>query len=673
MNMERLILGILINYLPHAVFWKDQNLIFSGCNKQFAKHFGYESPADIIGKTDYDLPFPSSFANQYRIDDLEVLSTGKPKINYEEMQIQSDGSLKTVLVSKVPFCDQQGTIIGVLGIYTDITERKQKEEQLKQAKEHAELASIAKTTFIANISHDLRTPISGIVGMSEILKDSLLDAKQKQCAQLVYEAGWQLSKLLTDVLETVSINQVIERDVQEEIFDIQSCIQEIVQLERPSIEIKGLRFTLDLDLKIPQYVIGDYTKIHRVLLNLLSNAIKFTENGCIDFIITILDSTNDELRIEFKIIDTGIGIPPELQHKVFERFFRVNPSYKGMTYGHGIGLHIAQSFVKMLGSDIKLHSDEGIGTTVNFDVVFKIPTAESIPGLSYNSRSSRLDNHFTGKQAIELSYEPMVLLVEDNPMVLHMAKNFIVKSGCHCTTATDAEHALESLKSIDFDLIITDIGLPGLSGYQLTQLARSWERALNKKPIQIVGLTAHGYAEVKDECIQAGMNDVFTKPITFNMMNAIIKKLVAPSKYIVPAVNNDYTFNKWLELDHLPLFDFEEAVRTIGSQELVYTALQNMIQKSIPLDIMAIKKAYAENHWHNIKNLAHKMSGEAIYCATKRMQYACQYLEFYKKTENASLQEELYRQLLLVAENTRQHLGRWLLETKSVAMPEFCR
>src|SRR3990167_10125960 len=314
MNMDRLILDILINYLPHAVFWKDQNLIFAGCNKQFANHFGYESPADIIGKTDYDLPFPSSFANQYRIDDLEVLSTGKPKINYEEMQIQSDGSLKTVLVSKVPFCDQQGTIIGVLGIYTDITERKQKEEQLKQAKEHAELASIAKTTFIANISHDLRTPISGIVGMSEILKDSLLDAKQKQCAQWVYEAGWQLSKLLTDVLETVSINQVIERDVQEEIFDIQSCIQEIVQLERPSIEIKGLRFTLDLDLKIPQYVIGDYTKIHRVLLNLLSNAIKFTENGCIDFIITILDSTNDELRIEFKIIDTGIGIPPELQH-----------------------------------------------------------------------------------------------------------------------------------------------------------------------------------------------------------------------------------------------------------------------------------------------------------------------------------------------------------------------
>src|SRR3990167_2713888 len=424
MNMDRLILDILINYLPHAVFWKDQNLIFAGCNKQFANHFGYESTADIIGKTDYDLPFPSSFANQYRIDDLEVLNTGKPKINYEEMQIQSNGSLKTVLISKVPFCDQHGTITGVLGIYTDITERKQKEEQLQQAKEHAELANIAKTNFITNISHDLRTPISGIVGMSEILKDSHLDSKQKQYVQWIHEAGGQLAKLLIDVLETVAINQINERDIQEDIFDIQSCLQEIVQLERPSIAAKGLRFEYTLDPETPQYVVGDYTKVHRVLLNLLSNAIKFTENGHIDFIITVIEKLDDDIKIEFKIIDTGIGIPMEMQHKVFERFFRVNPSYKGIVHGHGIGLHIAKSFATMLGSEIQLSSEEGVGTTIWFAITFKIPNTDSILWLSYNSRKLQLDSqHMHMIQNVELSYEPLVLLIEDNQMVLQMAKS----------------------------------------------------------------------------------------------------------------------------------------------------------------------------------------------------------------------------------------------------------
>lgn len=213
--MDRFILNILLNYLPHAIFWKDNQLVFQGCNKQFAHQFGYDEPDSIIGKTDFDFPFPSHLIKIYQEDDQKIITTGIPKLNYEETQMQADGTAKTLLVSKVPFRDKEGKILGVLGIYTDITDRKIVENDLKKAKDVAEIANQAKTEFIANMSHDIRTPLTGIVGISKLLENEVQKPREKQQALWIYESGEQLLSLLNSVLDIVSAENIQESDIEE--------------------------------------------------------------------------------------------------------------------------------------------------------------------------------------------------------------------------------------------------------------------------------------------------------------------------------------------------------------------------------------------------------------------------------------------------------------------------
>ena len=243
--MDNFILSSLINYIPHAIFWKDKNYVFRGCNLEFAKQFGYDSPEQIIGKTDYDFPFTKEMIDIYHQDDKQVLEYGLPKINYEETQIQPNGIEKVVLVSKVPFFNEKNEIIGILGIYTDITQKKEEEKQLKIAKDSAELANRAKDEFIANMSHDIRTPLSGIIGISALLEKEVEKPEEKEHAHLINVSGEQLLALLNSVLDIVSTNEK-EDDVKHHIVDIYQLIQKIADLELPAIKLKNLNLLVDI-------------------------------------------------------------------------------------------------------------------------------------------------------------------------------------------------------------------------------------------------------------------------------------------------------------------------------------------------------------------------------------------------------------------------------------------
>ncbi len=261
----------------------------------------------------------------YRQDDKEIMETGLPKLNYEEVQVQPNGTEKVVLVSKVPFYNEKKEIIGILGIYTDITSKKEQEKLLRQAKEAAEALNNAKTDFIANMSHDIRTPLSGIVGMSQLLMTELTNLKFKQYAQWIQDSGQQLLGLLNGILDVVFVEQMNERDLHIGPFDIKGCIDDIIQLEKPSIQLKNLELRMNIHEDIPSFVYTDGTKLHRVLLNLIGNAVKFTQSGYVSITIYPVAKSEHEVTLHFSIKDTGIGIPILLQEKIFERFYRVTP------------------------------------------------------------------------------------------------------------------------------------------------------------------------------------------------------------------------------------------------------------------------------------------------------------------------------------------------------------
>lgn len=515
---EKQFINDLLNLLPTAIFWKNTEGVFLGCNKRFSELSGIKSPEEIIGKTDYDMPWGKQQADLYIKDDKEIILTKKPKSNIEEALTLSDGSELFLLTNKIPLFSAEGEIMGVLGIFYDITERKNMELSLEKAKDIAEAANKAKTEFIANMSHDIRTPLSGVIGLSQILEHSLSNETQKEQAHLLHDSGEVLLTMLNEILDDLRAENLTDNDLKEETFDIHQCIQDLVRLELPTTTLKHLKLAVAIDNDIPQYIVSDRKKIHRILLNLLGNAIKFTQSGKITIEVKCLEKDNAKVHLQFGVADTGVGIPKELQQKVFDRFFRVTSSYKGLYKGHGLGLHIAQSYVSLLGGHITLTSEKDVGSTFHFDVSCAVGD-----GPCLDSKSHTKTMKHTAPSTRHDKKPPHLLLVEDNLIALKVIEIMVKGAGYTFSSAEDGEKALWLAQSIDFDLIITDIGLPGISGYELTQHIRDWEKSQNKPPIPILGLTGHALEAVKQECMDSGMNKVYAKPIT----QAVLKEITS--------------------------------------------------------------------------------------------------------------------------------------------------
>ena len=681
-KLEVLQLQNVIKYAPCFFYWKDINSVYQGCNEEFVRLAGLQSREDVKGKTDFDLIWKDR-AELYVAIDKEVIKSGVPILNHVEVITVSSNKTITAITNKVPMLDNTGRIIGILGITTDITHQKEIEKALCVAKELAEVANHAKTEFIANMSHDIRTPLSGVVGMTKIMKDITNDPKQKQYAHWINESGEQLLNLLNGILDVISAENMNDNDLVQETFDLHHCIQDIVQLETPTIKLKNLDLNIDIPNNIPRFFISDRTKLHRILLNLLGNSIKFTPKGHVAITVTLLERLNESARLRFSISDTGIGIPEELQSKVFDRFFRVDPSYRGIYKSQGIGLHIAQSHVKLLGGEIKVTSKANQGTTFYFELLLKIDLEEE----KDNPRCAQSadENETTLGKVKNIPLKPDVtascsqhealhlLLIEDNPIALRTIEMIAADAGYQYSSAENAELGFELIQSTPFDIIITDIGLPGMSGGELSHTIRLWEQASNRKPVPIIGLTAHtGKTEIQ-KYLQSGMNKILIKPATVSMIQNVIDELITGKQaQLVPKVaisttkqgglgpDLPETEEELFKLEQLPVLDIENGLQILGSKVVLKDLLTVMLHEGIDADKQAIEHAHAKHDWNKIEALAHKIKGGAAYCGTIKMHRACQYLERYQKAGHSHLQNELYHQLITVVEQTRAAISEWL-------------
>lgn len=644
----------ILALMPGYVYWLDRNNTYLGCNDIQAEYLQLQSRHEILGKRTHELLKTKEQSIELDKINNEVMDTGTPYVVIEHLGEQ------VYFSQKVPLRDEQNQVIGLLGISIDITELKKTEAALTQAKERAEAANRVKIEFIANMSHDIRTPLSGVVGLSKLLEESPLNPEQKQYAQWINESGEQLLSLLNGILEVVSTENCSERDVKQDVFDLRQCINDIVQLELPTSIIKGLDLQINIGESVPQLVITDRTKLHRILLNLLGNAIKFTHSGRVVVEVNALSIDDHQVHLRFAVTDTGIGISADIQHNVFERFYRASPSYKGVYSGHGVGLHIAQSYTQLLGSEIKLDSRENEGTHAYFDLSLELPEAEKLiinqPDIQKTAKLSQLLTN-------PIDDTPLLLLVEDNAIARRMLEVITAQAGYRSLSASDAEQALNLAKSIPFDLIITDIGLPGMSGYEFADHMRKWELETKKMPTAIIGLTAHALIEARNECLRAGMNDVLVKPISLSAMHAIVSQFLAVSKQVMPqdllstldVALPEYE-NQLFELEQIPLLDTKRALRHISSEALLNEMLDLMVKDELPRDEQAIRDAYMNKDWESIERIAHKIKGGAVYCGMVRIEYACQNLERYQKTGNTKLSDRLFQQLLDVVQATKAQL-----------------
>lgn len=676
----------IIGAMPNNVYWLDKDCITQGCNENVLKLVGLKKLEDFVGITYEQMGrlagWTEGQAESFKKDDQAVIISGKAKINVEEPPLyDKDGNPVYYMSTRVPLFDQKKNVIGVVGISVNITQRKKMEQELLLAKEKAESANQAKSVFIANMSHDVRTPLAGVIGISDVLAHEGETTKDRELGHTIHVSAERLLQLLDDILEVVSVDENHENRLIVNTFNLHSRLTFIQELLESSTQQHNVDFFFEVDQNVPVYINSDRMKIDRILVNLISNAIKFTPTGSITVSVTSKERPDHEAMIEFKVKDTGIGIPSDKQEKIFERFFRIDPSYHNKYKGHGIGLFIVNKYVEMLKGKIRVDSEIGQGTTFTVMIPVKIPkdTDEVVPEKHYSLATPSEVSQKSAAPAIpsEVAKDATnnsltILLIEDDPVARQVVKSIISRNKFNIEDVADAEEGFWLVMKKKYDLILTDVGLPAMDGYEFAMTVRAWEKATKRKATPIIGLTAHGTTQLK-AAQEAGMNMLFSKPL-----NA--KKLKEISEHVLnktPVGENQVSSSpksltgipekseELFKLEDFPLLDEQQGLDVVSGDKTLFTELlEMMLTETLPEEVPLLIKAHDENNWQHIQSIAHKIKGGALYCGTKRLQYAAQFMEKYRQAGHNEFLETLYQQLLSVIDDTSAYIKDYLSTQK---------
>lgn len=369
----------LIAFMPGHVYWMDKNNVFLGCNGEQAKSANLVSRHEIVGKTNYDMPWRKQ-AKKLNDVNNKVMAENKPYVA-EELATMAYGA-GVFLSHKVPLHDHEGNVIGLLGISFDITDRKKLEKELKEAKEAAELANTIKTNFIQNMEHDIRTPFSGIYGLTSILTEQENDPTKKSLLNEILGSAKELLDYCNTILDFSHIESG-HIPITSKRFNLEALINGVVRMEMPAANLKNLELKTYYQKEAPKIIFGDDFRIKRILINLMSNSIKFTNAGHVAVNVRLINTEDShkkrEVILAMSVEDSGIGIPKNMQDRLFEKFEKRRPSNQGITRGHGLGLRIVKQFMDDLSGDIDIISQEGKGTKIIFSLPFKIPLTDALP------------------------------------------------------------------------------------------------------------------------------------------------------------------------------------------------------------------------------------------------------------------------------------------------------
>lgn len=599
----------LLNGTPHPMYVRDREGRLQSCNDSYLEAVDASADA-VMGKLLHESLFSNcDYTRQIQTDYLQVMEAGTPLIIDRPLRLK-DREL-TIYHWILPYRDSLGEVQGIIGGWIDISERRKLIQDLRLAKQQADDANRAKSTFLATISHEIRTPMNAVIGMLELAARRADQGQlDKASIEVAYHSARDLLGLIGDILDIVRIESG-HMSLSPEPIDLASLIESVRRVFEGQAREKGLLLEVVIDPSARCHALLDPLRFKQVLSNLVSNSIKFTNDGHVRIKASVQKSERDMLELEVR--DSGIGIHDDDLRRLFTPFVQVDPQSESARAGTGLGLAICRTLCEMMGGQLAIKSLQGVGTQVRL----LMPLQRVAPPPDSVVQPPHIEAPDTRLR---------VLVIDDHPANLLLMAQQLTYLGLWHDSARDGQEGLEKWRHTDFDVLILDCNMPRMNGYQLAEVLRSEERQRGKTPCTILGYTANAQPEVRQRCLNAGMNDCLLKPISLQTLGLHLAS-VSPSQ----------------RRQAQEPFDLDALAKIVGDRCEDRARMLATLQLSLEQDFTLLMALDPEHDAQAIVDQAHKILGVARMLDAKGLMEASQALE----TEGlSSTQLKLRRQAL---------------------------